>query len=49
MWDVERLHEYSKRIIKLIDGFGNVQKAVYLANVSRAFVGHQINKREFFN
>lgn len=46
--DVERLHEYSKRIIKLIDDCGTVQKAVYLANISRAFVDCQINKREFF-
>ena len=46
--DDEKLHEYSKRIVKLIDDCGTRQKAVYLANISRAFVKHEINKREFF-
>lgn len=46
--DVERLHEYSKRIIKLIDDWGTVQKVVYLANISRAFADYQIKKRELF-
>ena len=46
--DIECLHEYSKRIIKLIDDCGTVQKAVYLANISRAFADYQIKKREFF-
>lgn len=46
--DVDRLHEYSKRIVKLIDDCGTVQKAVYLANVSRAFTKHEIDKRVFF-
>lgn len=46
--DIERLHEYSKRIIKLIDDCGTVQKAVYLAHISRAFSKHEIDKRDFF-
>lgn len=43
-----RLHEYSKRIVKLIDDSGTIQKAVYLANISRAFAKHEIDKRLFF-
>lgn len=46
--DPNRLHEYSKRIIKLIDDCGTIQKAVYLANISRAFAKHEIDKRLFF-
>lgn len=46
--DSDRLHEYSKRIVKLIDDCGTVQKAVYLANISRAFAKHEIDKRNFF-
>ena len=36
------------RIVKLIDDCGTVQKAVYLANISRAFAKHEIDKRLFF-
>ena len=46
--DPNKLHEYSKRIVKLIDDCGTIQKAVYLANVSRAFAKHEIDKRVFF-
>lgn len=46
--DADRLHEYSKRIVKMIDDCGTVQKAVYLANISRAFAKHEIDKRDFF-
>lgn len=46
--NANKLHEYSKRIIKLIDDCGTIQKAVYLANVSRAFAKHEIDKRLFF-
>lgn len=46
--DPNRLHEYSKRIVKLIDDCGTIQKAVYLANISRAFAKHEIDKRLFF-
>lgn len=46
--DPDKLHEYSKRIVKLIDDCGTIQKAVYLANISRAFAKHEIDKRLFF-
>lgn len=46
--DPNKLHEYSKRIVKLIDDCGTVQKAVYLANISRAFAKQEIDKRLFF-
>lgn len=46
--DPNRLHEYSKRIMKLIDDCGTIQKAVYLANITRAFAHHEIDKRLFF-
>lgn len=46
--DTDKLHEYSKRIVKLIDDCGTIQKAVYLANISRAFAKHEIDKRLFF-
>lgn len=44
----DKLHEYSKRIVKLIDDCGTIQKAVYLANISRSFAKHEIDKRLFF-
>lgn len=46
--DADRLHEYSKRVVKLLDDCGTVQKAVYLANISRAFAKHEFGKRVFF-
>lgn len=46
--DTDKLHEYSKRIVKLIDDCGTIQKAVYLANISRSFAKHEIDKRLFF-
>lgn len=46
--DSNKLHEYSKRLVKLIDDCGTIQKAVYLANISRAFAKHEIDKRLFF-
>ncbi len=46
--DADRLHEYSKRVVRLIDDCGTIQKAVYLANISRAFVKHELDKRGFF-
>ena len=46
--DDVRLHEYSKRIVKLIDDCGTIQKAVYLANISRIFAKHEIDKKDFF-
>ncbi len=44
----DKLHEYSKRIVKLIDDCGTVQKAVYLANISRALAEKELNTRDFF-
>lgn len=46
--DIDKLHEYSKRIVKLIDDCGTIQKAIYLANISRAFAKHEIDIRVFF-
>lgn len=46
--DPQKLYQYSKRIVKLIDDCGTIQKAVYLANISRAFAKHEIDKRLFF-
>lgn len=46
--DADRLREYSKRIVKLIDDCGTVQKAVYLANISRAFAKQEIDKSVLF-
>lgn len=46
--NVEKLHEYSNRIVKLIDDLGTVQKSIYLANISRALVNYKINKKTFF-
>lgn len=46
--DPNKLHEYSKRIVKLIDDCGTTQKALYLANISRAFAKQEIDKRLFF-
>lgn len=46
--DSEKLREYSKRIVKLIDDCGTIQKAVYLANISKAFLKREIDKRLFF-
>ena len=43
-----KLHEYTKRIVKVIDNCAIIQKAVYLANISRAFAKHEIDKRLFF-
>lgn len=46
--DPDRLKEYSKRIVKLIDDCGTIQKAFYLANISRAFAKREIDKKLFF-
>ena len=43
-----KLREYAKRIIKLIDDCGTIQKAVYLANISRAFANKDLDLRSFF-
>lgn len=46
--DQERLNDYAKRIIKLIDDCGTRQKAYYLACITRALLSHQINTTQFF-
>lgn len=46
--DYEGMHECSKRIVKIIDDCGTIQKAVYLSNISRALAKHEINIRDFF-
>ncbi|OUQ22673.1 hypothetical protein B5E77_16465 [Lachnoclostridium sp. An131] len=46
--DSTKLYEYAKRIVKLIDDCGTIQKAVYLSNISRALAKHEIDKRLFF-
>ena len=44
----EKLVEYAKRIIKLIDDCGTKQKANYLASLARAVLSHQIDTKKFF-
>ena len=44
----EKLVEYAKRIIKLIDDCGTNQKARYLASLARAVISQQIDTRKFF-
>lgn len=46
--DPERLHENAKRIVKLIDDAGTIQKSIYYANLTRALVGEFINRAQFF-
>lgn len=46
--DPEKLTEYAKRLIKLIDDCGTKQKAYYLANIARALLSKQIDTRKFF-
>ncbi|MEY8482596.1 hypothetical protein AALD74_12185 [Lachnospiraceae bacterium 48-21] len=44
----KKLHEYGKRILKAIDDCGTEQKALFLANISRALANHIISKKEYF-
>lgn len=46
--DPDRLREYAKRIVKLIDDCGTNQKAFYIANISRALANKLISKAQFF-
>ena len=46
--DPDRLREYAKRIVKLIDDCGTNQKAFYIANISRALANKFISKAQFF-
>ena len=44
----EKLKEYAKRIIKLIDDCGTKIKAVYIANLTRAVSSFQIDSSKYF-
>ena len=44
----DRMREYSKRIIKVLDDCGTIQKAIYIANLSRALANRLIDKNCFF-
>lgn len=46
--DKEVDYEAIKRIVKLIDDCGTIQKAVYLANISRGLAKHEIDKMVVF-
>lgn len=46
--DPEKLNEYAKRLIILLDDCGTKQKAVYLANLTRARIAQKINTKQFF-
>ena len=46
--DPEKLEEYAKRLIKLLDDCGTKQKAFYLANITRALLGKLIDTQKFF-
>lgn len=44
----DRLHENAKRIVKLIDDAGTVQKSIYYANLTRAAIGGYIDRAQLF-
>ena len=44
----ERLREYGRRIIKLINDCDTLEKATYLANLTRAFASKKITVRDYF-
>jgi hypothetical protein len=44
----EKLREYAKRIIKLINDCVTLQKSEYLANIARAVIHHEIDANLFF-
>lgn len=46
--DPEKLTEYAKRLIKLIDDCGTKQKAYHLSCIARALLDKQIDTRKFF-
>lgn len=46
--DPKKLAEYAKRLVKLLDDCGTKQKALYLANITRALLGKLINTQTFF-
>ena len=46
--DPDRLTEYAKRIVKVIDDCGTIQRAYYLACLARAVRGKHIDANKFF-
>ena len=46
--DPDRVREYSKRVIKVLDDCASTQKAIYIANLSRALANRLIDKNSFF-
>jgi len=46
--DTDRLTEYAKRIVKMIDDCGTIQKSYYLACLARAVRAKLISASEFF-
>ena len=44
----DKLNEYAKRLIKLIDDCGTKQKARYIASLTRALLSKQIDTQKFF-
>ncbi len=44
----EALREYAKRIVKLIDDCGTIQKAYYIACLTRAIRSHSIDTTKYF-
>ena len=46
--DPEKLYEYAKRIIKIIDDCGTKEKSLYIANLSRAVYSGLIDTYKFF-
>ena len=46
--DDEQLVEYSKRLVKLIDDCGTIQKAFYLSCLTRALINKEIDTGKYF-
>ena len=46
--DKEKLREYSKRIIKIIDECATIQKSLYISNLSRAIIHGEIDRNKYF-
>ncbi len=48
MGNLNMLRENSKRIVKLIDDAGTIQKSIYYANLTRATLNDCIDRNKFF-
>ncbi|SFL48873.1 hypothetical protein SAMN05216390_13418 [Lachnospiraceae bacterium KH1T2] len=46
--DLDKLNEYAKRIIKIIDDCGTIQKSFYIACLARAVRSKKIDANKFF-